>query len=331
MLNLAPLVGPLSIIASAALWGGVTSASKYALNTIEAVPLLLIQLSASVAFLWGAALALQRKELCALRPECVLGGWIGIIEPGLAYLLTLYGLRHTTASIASIITALEPIFVLILAIIFFGERISRRVMYCILIALAGCTLTSSVDGQELFSMQLSGAPLVALGILAASVYVLLSKSRSGAASPLISAALQQSWGLAFLAIWASIANVQISLPTVSTALLGGISGILQYALAFWLYLIALARMPVVHCTIFLNLVPVFGLCVAHLALGENITSVQLGGVAAIIAAVHLSTERVAELGCETIELELQPRSRQHVTHQCTHTETHGALSAKPLI
>ncbi|ANK72926.1 MULTISPECIES: EamA family transporter [Ensifer] len=38
-----------------------------------------------------------------------------------------------------------------------------------------------------------------------------------------------------------------------------ISGIVQYALAFWLYLIGLKRLPVSTAALFLTLTPVFGI------------------------------------------------------------------------
>ncbi|WP_289501200.1 DMT family transporter [Gloeocapsopsis sp. IPPAS B-1203] len=49
--------------------------------------------------------------------------YLGIVPTALAYLLYFSGIRHTTATIASIATLLEPLTATILAWWFFGEQI----------------------------------------------------------------------------------------------------------------------------------------------------------------------------------------------------------------
>jgi drug/metabolite transporter (DMT)-like permease len=56
-----------------------------------------------------------------------------------------------------------------------------------------------------------------------------------------------------------------------------------------LYAKALQRLRPSTAVNFLNLVPVFGLLIAIVALGERITALQLAGGAVVIAGVTVST------------------------------------------
>jgi drug/metabolite transporter (DMT)-like permease len=59
---------------------------------------------------------------------------------------------------------------------------------------------------------------------------------------------------------------------------------LYYALAFWLYLTGLRRIPAALAGLFLNLIPVFGVTTGYL-LGERLGFLQSLGSGLIIAAV----------------------------------------------
>jgi DME family drug/metabolite transporter len=59
-----------------------------------------------------------------------LTGWLlllhlGLVPTALGFWLFLYGMRHTTATVASIITLMEPLTSTALAAWFFGERLDE--------------------------------------------------------------------------------------------------------------------------------------------------------------------------------------------------------------
>jgi drug/metabolite transporter (DMT)-like permease len=63
------------------------------------------------------------------------------------------------------------------------------------------------------------------------------------------------------------------------------SGIMQYALAFLLYLIALQKIPVSHAAFYIALIPVFGVASAILLLGEKPSAMQwIGGFLVILSS-----------------------------------------------
>ena len=71
------------------------------------------------------------------------------------------------------------------------------------------------------------------------------------------------------------------------------SGIVQYALAFWLYLIGLRVLPVHAAALFLALIPLFGTAGAMLFLGEASAFSNLPGMALVIAAIVAGTRSAA--------------------------------------
>jgi drug/metabolite transporter (DMT)-like permease len=63
------------------------------------------------------------------------------------------------------------------------------------------------------------------------------------------------------------------------------SGVLYYALAFWLYIRGLKKVPASLAGFFINLLPVFGVSAAYIFLGERLTPIQWVGAILILFAV----------------------------------------------
>jgi threonine/homoserine efflux transporter RhtA len=74
-----------------------------------------------------------------------------------------------------------------------------------------------------------------------------------------------------------------------------ISGMLQFALPFWLHLVALRHMPASIFSFFLALVPVFGVIGAMLFLGERLGAIQIvGGVLLVGALLPVARQHGAD-------------------------------------
>ena len=102
-----------------------------------------------------------------------LTGMIGMFAINLCYNRAI---QEVTLSLAAVLLSMSPIFVLILAAIFFGEKITKKKLICMVLALTGCMLVSGIfeSGSK---MQWSVLGIF-LGLLAAffySIYCLISK------------------------------------------------------------------------------------------------------------------------------------------------------------
>lgn len=138
------------------------------------------RLAAAVCIL-AAAIYLYDKRLFMIKLKdiwiFVLGGFCGILGVMLAYNASI---KEAALSLAAVLLSMSPIFVLFLARILFGEKITLKKLGCTALALAGCVLVSGV--LETGSGMKWSVKGIGFGILAAffyAMYSLVSKEAAG--------------------------------------------------------------------------------------------------------------------------------------------------------
>lgn len=276
----------LALILAAASWGTGTVVSKAATTEFPPLTLLAIQLAASLAVL----LALMRLRGIPIRDASVppVLGWLGILNPGLAYALGLLGLVHITASLSVLLWALEPVLILLLARIVLGEPVGRGQIGLSAIAVAGMLLILYASGSD---GSVIGVVLTVAGIFCCAVYTVITRRwLPGTDATASVVAAQQVSALAFaVALLAAVALAggQGRPDSVSPAGWASavVSGVLYYAAAYWLYLSGLRRVPASVAASAFYLIPVFGVAGGGLLLGDRLSGVQWIGVAFVVIAV----------------------------------------------
>ena len=282
----------LAAILSAACWGSATVMSKGVLAHIPPMTLLTIQLTASIIVLWFAVLILRLRV--RLDQPTRRAGFSGILEPGLAYTFGIIGLALTTASNAALIGAAEPLLILFLAWFVLKERPDSRLLLLGAAATLGLLLVILPDATGLAGQgSLIGDALIFAGTLFAAFYVITTRRLVSTIEPLPLSALQQSVGLVWtlgvlaVALLTGLATLGLEDLPRSVLFLAVASGVVQYALAFWLYLFALRSLPANLAGFYLTLIPVFGIATASIFLGEVLSGPQWIGAGLIIVAVAL--------------------------------------------
>ncbi len=230
-----PLLAVAAMVGSAACWGFGTVISKGALSYVPPFTLLVVQLAASVAFLWTAIVVTGQRA--PLDAGAVAPRWEASLNPDF---------RTPSGRLASSLP--EPLLVILIAWTMFRVRPRLATIMAIGVAVPGVVLvtTNGADGAQ---NSLLGDALVVLGVVFASVYVVLSSRIPTKVAALPIAALQQSVGLAFAVLLMTVvfasgierpdfASVS---PTIWLLAIG--AGVLQYAIAFWLYLFGAACSP----------------------------------------------------------------------------------------
>ena len=280
-----------AMIGSAACWGSSTVMTKEALSALGPMLLLSGQLAASVGFLWMVTVLARVRT-----PPGRAGRWAsfaGLLEPGLAYALGTSGLVLTTASHAVAIAATEPIFVVAIASLIFGIRIGRGGTGAVGLATVGMTMLT-VSSVEQGEASAGGDALILLGTISAALYVIVSSRFGATLAPVHLAARQQTVGLILALVMTGVAlaagweTLPADLAWWTVALVV-ISGIVQYALAFWLYLLGLRVLPVHVAALFLALTPVFGMAGGVIVLGESVGASDLAGTVVIVVALVAGT------------------------------------------
>jgi drug/metabolite transporter (DMT)-like permease len=282
------------LVGAAASWGIGTVVSKQAVAELPALTLLIIQLSVSVAVM--AAVVRARGEQLPASREGRLLGRLGLLNPGLAYALSLVGLTGITASLAVLLWAMEPILILILAAIVLGERTGRLVIVASAVAIAGLVL---VVADPAAGGSTAAVALTIAGVVVCALYTVLTRRwllGTDATFPVVLS--QQLFALGLIAIVVVIAAAT-GQPVIPARLsFGGIasaaiSGLLYYALAYSCYLTALRNVSAPIAASAFYLIPVFGLAGAFVA-GERLGAEQWAGAAVVVAAVVVITTRIAQ-------------------------------------
>lgn len=272
------------LIAAAACWGFATAVSKSALSTFDPLVLLVVQLTASSAFVTLALLI--RREAVPRTGQTTKLALLGVLNLGLAYALSLAGLTTISASLSVLLWAGEPILILILAVLVLGDRVTPTMAALMVAAFIGVLLIVQQRGDG----AASGITLTIVGVTCCALYTVLCRRLLLDDGTLAVVLVQQLAALGFAVILATAfaATGNLTLPTSVPAqawLTAIASGVVYYALAFWFYLNGLRRVPAAVAGSFINLIPVFVVAAGYALLDERLTPRQIAGAAIVLTAM----------------------------------------------
>lgn len=284
----------LALTLAAACWGIGTVVSKRAIDEIPPLTLLPIQLGASLAVLallmrWRGLPFRDRSASPAL-------GRLGVLNPGLAYALSLLGLVHITASLSVLLWAIEPLLILFLAGWLLRERIVPSLVVLSIIAVAGMLLVVYEPGG-------TGSPfgvlLTLAGVACCAIYTVVTRRWLPTADSTAQViATQQAHALVFAlvlvaAFWLLGGAVRPGNVTAAGWASAITSGVLYYGLAYWFYLSGLRHVPASFAAVSFYLIPVFGVAGGFLLLGERLDPSQWAGAGTVLTAMYLIIRRTS--------------------------------------
>ena len=267
-----------ALVLAASCWGLGTVVSKAALDEIPPLTLLPIQLATSLVIL----AVLMRARGIPLRGNAPpLLGRLGILNPGVAYALSLIGLVTITASLSVLLWALEPLMILFLAGWFLGERVTPGLIALSFVAIGGMALVVYDPGMG--ASQLGGVALTLAGIGCCAAYTVITRRfipQASETSQVVIAQQAHALGVALtLVVVVAVAGgsfvpATLTLPAIASAL--G-SGALYYAGAYWFYLGALRHVPASLAAMAFYLIPIVGVAAGALLLGSRCAAMDRGG------------------------------------------------------
>src|SRR5271166_4980183 len=167
------------LLVACAFWGGGTVLNKALLASLPPVTLLFLQLVPSVAALWSAML-LSRVRLpraSLLAPIAALG----LLNPGVAYTLSLMGLSRVSASVTTLLWASEPLMILLLAAALLREPLSWRLSSLMAVGAVGVVLVADLEhGFGSASAEPIGVLLLLAAVLCCAFYTVASRGLADA-------------------------------------------------------------------------------------------------------------------------------------------------------
>ena len=178
--------------------------------------------------------------------------------------------------------------IVLIAALLFREYPSREFVFYSVLVLLGISIVLGVESHFIHKEWL-GTALITLGMLAAAFYVVLSSRIAEKYDVFYIIASQQTLALIvalfiFPIEWRGFSIYSITWGAWSLVLL---SGVIQYALAFVFYMVALRYISAGLAGVYLNFVPLVGIAGAFIFLDEKLSLLQLGGASLIVIALVL--------------------------------------------
>lgn len=276
------------LFAAFVLWGSQYVISKIALRTVPPVTLLALRYLVSVPALF---IVLRLRH--ALTPVKK-GDWpilfaIGFTGYFASFCLQMLGINRLTGSVSSLLGAMNPIFIPILAAFFLHERITPAKIACVALSMAGVVVIVGVDG----TVDASGALLMLASVFLWSTASIIIRRVSGRYDPMQIALIAILCALPLTGVWSLIelqsAPCSFTLESVLAVLYMGVLGT-AVTHSLWNY--SLRVMDASFCSMFYPMQPLVSSILGVLFLHEAVTPgfvigalmICCGIVAAVISA-----------------------------------------------
>ncbi len=272
-------------------WGGTAAAGKLVIQDIPPLTAGVLRYGSTallLLLLFGSQLPSPR----ALRTrDRWLLFWIGIFGTFLNHMFFFLGLSYAPAAHGALIPpTTSPLWTMLLAARRGQERIARIQMVGIVLCLVGVVLVVHPDrlltGEGLGV--LLGDGLFLIGGMAWGVYSYLSAVAMRRLSSVTTLAFGMVVGTLFLIPTALIERPWVTVRLAHASAWAALAFLVLACtlLAFLWWNVALARVGPGRTAVFTNLVPLVGILLAWLLLGERLTTIQLvGGLLSVTGVV----------------------------------------------
>ena len=278
----------LYILLAGSLWGSmgvyVRKMNAYGLSALEIVQ---IRITLSLIFV-GVYLLLFHREYLKIRLKdlwCFIG--TGLVSQLAFSWFDFTGMTITSLSVMSVLLATAPIFVMLLSLILFHEKLTRRKVLALLITFSGCFLVSGIGTA-------AQAPLkgVLFGLASGFTYALYSifsryALQKGYSSWTINfyTYLTCSVGCAFLCDWKLIGQA-VTLGTSAVAWMIAMAFFTCF-LAFILYTKGLEQVESSQASILASVEPIVATILGAICFQEYITVSGIIGIALFLAGLFV--------------------------------------------
>jgi drug/metabolite transporter (DMT)-like permease len=296
-----PRVGIACVALASFLWGAGTVVTAAILkHGIPVGVFTVVEIGSSVVFL-ALALLVSRTRIPSPRKHPMLLV-LGLLEPGLTYLLINAGLNRTSVVHAALIQTTEPVIVAGLGWLLLSHHLPARVLIPMLTVLAGSVAVVTAHAPN-SGATVIGDLLVAGGIISASAYALGSSRVDPDLSALGATFVQQAASLVLVVPVVLVPlllhghashapsghAVGSSHPSAWLWVAVPALGVVSTSLTFWLYLTALRHIPPGTAAQFLAITPVTGFVGAVVFLGETMSlQATLGAGVVIFSLVAIA-------------------------------------------
>ncbi|MBN1859227.1 DMT family transporter [Candidatus Bipolaricaulota bacterium] len=275
-----------ALAASMGVWGISFLVTKQVVDVLPVSTLLSMRFLLAVIFLGVWAVA--RGELRVPKRDLLMLAALAVLSPVGYFLFETHGVARTQASHASVIVAVIPAVVFILAMLFRQEKFSWRKALGIAVAYAGVILVIGLGTSEAGASVL-GDVLVLGAVACASVRTLFAKQILQKVTPLQLTFYQFLFSLVVFLPLAAADGFDWTARVTGSVLLGVLFlGLFCSALAFLGMHYALVHLPASGVSVAANFVPVVTLAAEIALYGTVPSAAKVVGMAMVIGGMVLA-------------------------------------------
>lgn len=271
-------------------WGSTFLATKVCLTDLPPTWLGAFRYSLSSLIFLGMLMKSQqlKKPLADLKQFWPLFFAVGLVGTFFAAFFQNIGLRFTTASTSSLINTLEPVLVAMMSVVFLKEKLSFGGIAGLVTAFAGGFVIIT-NGNPASLLHLDGTVkgnlLILISIVSYACYTIFTKLLVGKTEPIVAVTFSSMIGTVFLFIAALAIEPLPVLHEVSLMTWASVVylAVFPTCISLLLFNQLLTQVEASRTSIVLFLIPVYGLLLGMLFLGDPLTwPMVLGGLLTIV-------------------------------------------------
>lgn len=262
-------------------WGTQYVMSKIALETIPPVTLLLVRYAVAVPTLF-ILLKLRGKLKPVKRGDMKIVAAIGFTGYFASFCVQMLGIDRLSGSVSSLLGAMNPVFIPILAALFLKERLTAAKVACVAVSMVGVTVIVGVSGTA----DPVGVVLMLLATFLWSSASIIIRKIAPHYDPMQVAMMAILCAMPLTGAWSALElqthAASFPMRTVLAALFMGTIGTAAPH-SLWNY--CLSKMDASFCSMFYPLQPLVSATLGVMLLGEQITANYLIGAAIICCGI----------------------------------------------
>jgi drug/metabolite transporter (DMT)-like permease len=281
------------LVAVPAIWGGTFVAGKHVVSVFSPLMGSFTRYVIACVALLVAAFALEGGLPKLTRRQWMATFLLGSLGVFAYNLFFMGALDRLPASRAALIIALNPVLTISISALVLNEHLSRRRWLGVGLALFGVWIViSRGDLASIAATTVGVGELFMFGaVLSWALYTVLGRKVLGGLTPLAATNYAALWGTLLLGLVAAPDLGGLRADQFDGRMLLSLLylGVLGTAVAFVWYYTSIKKLGASITSIFNNLVPVFGVAIAVLLLGEPLLpSMLIGGAVAICGVMLVS-------------------------------------------
>lgn len=283
--------GPALLSLGALSWAASVVVGRAAANDIPPSLFTLLRWTGALLIVAPLAWPHVRHDAPALWRRRWVVAILAFLGVGAYNNLVYHGLHSTTAVNALLLNSATPLFIIIVAFLLFGDRPTGRQVLAILISVAGVAVIAAEGSIEVLR-RLSFNPgdlIITLAVAFYAIYSAMLRLRP-AAHPLSFLAATVALGSAMMVPFATYeyaAGARLH-PTPLAILSILYSAVFPAAMAYLFFNRGVELIGAARAGQYIHLMPVFGILLAVLFLGEALHPYHLAGIALIATGLWLA-------------------------------------------